>query len=56
VFSTFAYIHALKMKKAQSFEKLLREKFKSVKRSKIVWGNLPPALVYHCSLSENILN
>jgi len=55
VFSTFAYVHALRMKRARHFEDLLKNKFVDVKRSKVVWRNLPPALIYHCSISNNIL-
>lgn len=55
VFSTFAYIHALRMKRARHFEDLLNKKFVEVRRSKVVWRNLPPALIYHCAISKNIL-
>lgn len=48
-FSTFAYVHALKLKQAKSFSQKLHEHFKEVKTSKVVWRNLPPAVIYHCS-------
>ncbi len=48
-FSTFAYLHALKLPQARSFKRLLGEYFQQVKVSKPIWGNIPPAVVYHCS-------
>jgi len=47
-FSTFAYVHALKLKKAQAFKGLLQDHFSDVATSKVIWRNLPPAVIYHC--------
>lgn len=49
VFSTFAYLHALKLPRARHFSNLIKEVFPHVKTSKVVWRNLPPAIIYHCS-------
>jgi phosphatidylethanolamine/phosphatidyl-N-methylethanolamine N-methyltransferase len=48
VFTTFAYIHAAWLPTAVRFRKRLKQRFDSVKTSRIVWGNLPPAYVYRC--------
>lgn len=48
VFSTFAYAHALKLKQARSFSEKLKKHFHEVKVSKVIWRNLPPAVIYHC--------
>lgn len=45
-FSTFAYIFPTPQ--AKKFRKKLFERFESVKVSKIVWKNFPPAVVYYC--------
>jgi phospholipid N-methyltransferase len=47
-FSTFAYVHALKLKQAKAFANKLHEHFSSVQTSKVIWRNLPPAVIYHC--------
>lgn len=47
-FSTFAYVHALKLKKAKAFKNLLHQHFDEVKVSPVVWKNIPPAVIYHC--------
>ncbi|HEX4997023.1 MAG TPA: methyltransferase domain-containing protein [Terriglobia bacterium] len=47
-FVTFAYLHGLPLPAGRRFRKLLGEYFSSVRRSDIVWPNLPPALVYRC--------
>lgn len=49
VFSTFAYCHAHWMPKARQFQQGLRERFENVETSRVVWRNLPPAVVYKCS-------
>lgn len=46
IFVTFAYIHSLPLSSAQRFKQQLQRTFRNVKQSEIVWGNLPPALVY----------
>jgi len=48
VFTTFAYIHAAWLPTALRFRRRLREHFGSVRTSRIVWKNLPPAYVYRC--------
>jgi phosphatidylethanolamine/phosphatidyl-N-methylethanolamine N-methyltransferase len=48
VFTTFAYVHAAWLPTALRFRKRLKEHFSSVKTSRIVWRNLPPAYVYRC--------
>ncbi|MFI9640937.1 class I SAM-dependent methyltransferase [Micromonospora sp. NPDC051925] len=47
-FTTFAYRHALWAPPARRFRGLLRQVFDEVTVGRTVWGNLPPALVYHC--------
>lgn len=51
-FLTFMYLHATIFPSAQRFKMLLEKKFSSVKKSAIVWKNLPPAFVYHCKKSR----
>ena len=48
VFSTFAYLHALKMPGAQHFFNKIKNTFSDVQKSNVTWMNLPPAIVYHC--------
>lgn len=48
VFATFAYVHGLVLPRAQRFRSLLESTFGEVRRSEIVWWNLPPAFVYFC--------
>ncbi len=48
-FVTFAYLHGLPLPAARRFRKRLGAFFSSVGRSRIVWPNLPPALVYQCT-------
>jgi phospholipid N-methyltransferase len=50
VFTTFAYLHAAWLPTAVRFRKRLKQHFGSVKTSRIVWRNLPPAYVYRCRL------
>jgi phospholipid N-methyltransferase len=47
-FATFAYVHAAWLPTARRFHRLLRDGFRSVRPSRVVWRNLPPAFVYHC--------
>ena len=47
-FLTFVYIHGLLLPAGKKFRRLLKERFSSVKKTRIIWGNLPPAFVYHC--------
>ena len=48
VFLTFAYIHGLLLPAGLKFRKMLKERFKNVQMTSIVWKNLPPAFVYCC--------
>ena len=48
VFTTFAYAHAYWLPTAGRFRRRLRQHFDSVKTSRLVWRNLPPAYVYRC--------
>ena len=47
-FLTFAYIHGLSIPAGIKFRELLNKKFKDVKKTKVIWNNLPPAFVYYC--------
>ncbi|MEV7010900.1 SAM-dependent methyltransferase [Streptosporangium sp. NPDC051022] len=46
-FTTFAYSFAKVMRPAQRFRRRLHDTFEEVVIGKTVWGNLPPAFVYH---------
>lgn len=47
-FATFAYIHGLGLPPGRRFARLLPRYFTKVSRSRVVWSNVPPALVYRC--------
>ena len=47
-FSTFAYLQGLVLPGGVRFRKLLEKEFSQVTLSKVVWKNLPPAIVYRC--------
>jgi len=47
-FTTFAYCHTAWMPSALRLRFLLEDRFRKVRRSRIVWRNLPPAFVYMC--------
>ena len=47
-FTTFAYLQGLLLPAGQRFRKLLNKSFKEVKVSRVVWANVPPAIVYRC--------
>ena len=47
-FTTFAYLQGLLLPAGQRFKKLLKKSFKEVKISRVVWNNMPPAIVYRC--------
>jgi phospholipid N-methyltransferase len=47
-FVSFAYVHGVALTPAKKFASLLPRYFSSVKRSPVVWLNLPPAFVYRC--------
>lgn len=48
IFTTFAYLHGLILPSGIRFRKKLEKHFSNVETSPVVWGNLPPALVYWC--------
>lgn len=52
-FATFAYVHALSFPEAKSFRSLLESNFAFVQMSRIIWNNLPPAIVYCCRKQAN---
>lgn len=45
-FLTFAYLQGLFLPAGQRFKKKVQETFGVVRRTRIVWRNLPPAFVY----------
>src|SRR5262245_9226593 len=49
VFSTFAYVHALRLGPARRFRRLLEARFQRLEVSPIVWKNIPPAVAYYCT-------
>lgn len=50
-FATFAYLQGTILPAGVRFAELLQESFGEVRRSRIVWRNLPPAFVYRCRKS-----
>ena len=48
-FATFAYLQGLVLPAGIRFARKLRESFGKVEKSRIVWRNLPPALIYRCT-------
>lgn len=47
-FVTFAYMHGLVLPAGRRFRRKLGRRFRKVERSRVVWRNTPPAVVYHC--------
>ena len=47
-FSTFIYLQGLILPGGRRLVKLLEKNFKEVVRTKIVWANLPPAVIFKC--------
>ncbi|MCF7790970.1 MAG: methyltransferase domain-containing protein [Victivallales bacterium] len=47
-FNTFAYLQGLVLPAGKKFRKLLDNYFAEIKTSRIVWNNVPPAIVYMC--------
>ena len=47
-FSTFIYLQGLVLPGGRRLVKLLEKNFKEVRRTKIVWANLPPAVIFKC--------
>lgn len=52
-FATFAYIHGLYLPAGRRFREKLESLFERVETSRIVWRNLPPALVYRCQTAAS---
>ncbi|MCI0498974.1 MAG: methyltransferase domain-containing protein [Planctomycetales bacterium] len=48
-FASFGYIHALGMPGAKRFREQLHHIFGSVQMSKVIWKNVPPAMIYCCT-------
>ncbi len=48
VFVTFGYLQSLILPAAWALRRQLRLNFAEVKRSPVVWGNVPPAFAYIC--------
>ena len=49
-FLTYTYVGGLLLPAARDFLKLLRSYFAIVRKTPVVWRNIPPALIYHCRL------
>ena len=47
-FVTFCYYHSLLIPAARRFAATLPRYFSEIRRSRIVWANVPPAFVYRC--------
>ena len=47
-FTTFAYLHGLVIPSGVRFRRMLEEHFCEVTLSRIVWRNIPPAVIYRC--------
>ncbi|MFH1066703.1 MAG: methyltransferase domain-containing protein [bacterium] len=47
-FATFAYWGFHLLAAGRNFKKMLKKNFSSVKTTRVIWKNLPPAFVYHC--------
>ena len=47
-FLSFSYLHSIFLPSARRFRSMLNEIFSFVKRTKVVWKNVPPAFVYYC--------
>lgn len=46
VFLTFFYLHSLPLLSSKRFNDKLRLTFQQVRRTRIIWANVPPAVVY----------
>ena len=47
-FLTIAHLQGLLFPPGRKFQKLLTKRFHKVQKTKIIWGNIFPAFVYHC--------
>ena len=52
VFVTFGYFQSLVMPAAQALRRRLRHEFADVRRSPVIWANVPPAFAYICRKGE----
>lgn len=48
IFTTFTYLHSYYLPAACRIRTKLKKNFSEVSLSPVVWGNLPPAVVYWC--------
>lgn len=48
LFITFAYLQGLPLPAARALRRRLGEMFSNVSRTRIIWGNVPPAFAYVC--------
>jgi phosphatidylethanolamine/phosphatidyl-N-methylethanolamine N-methyltransferase len=47
-FNTFAYLQGLYLPTGIKFRKLISSYFSEIETSRVVWNNIPPAIVYRC--------
>ena len=47
-FATFAYLQGMPLPAGRRFRRKLEETFETVETSRVVWRNVPPAVVYRC--------
>ncbi|WP_316767855.1 class I SAM-dependent methyltransferase [Streptomyces sasae] len=50
-FTTFAYLHAAWTPPGRRLAAALHDRFATVRRTRVVWPNLPPAFVYRATLT-----
>ena len=48
VFVTFAYVTGLLLPAAQTLRRQLKARFSSVRTTRVIWNNFPPAFTYVC--------
>jgi phospholipid N-methyltransferase len=48
MFITFGYVQSLPLPGARALRRSLTARFAEVKRSSIIWRNVPPAFAYYC--------
>lgn len=49
LFITFAYLNGLILPAGKKFYRKLKQNFSKIRRSGVVWRNLPPAIIYRCT-------
>ena len=49
-FATYVYLTGLPLPSAWRFREKLGKYFRTVRRTEVIWFNMPPAFVYHCSV------